>query len=82
MSIISSSQGNGLRMADLEAQYPVYCKAMRILVSDGSSLNKIRRTVCWQRLEIMHQCLPRQYRDPEMLYLHLRRDYQDQATGA
>lgn len=81
MSVISSPQSNGLSVAELEAQYPLYCKAMRILVNDGSSLVKIRRTVCWQRLEILHQCLPRQYRDPEMLYLHLRRDYLAQATG-
>ena len=63
-----------LSVAELEAQYPLYCKAMRILVRDGVTHNKARRTVCWQRLELLHRSLPRQYREPEQLYLHLSRD--------
>jgi hypothetical protein len=63
-----------LSVAELEAQYPLYCKAMRILVRDGVTINKARRTVCWQRLELLHRSLPRQYREPEQLYLHLSRD--------
>ena len=47
---------------------------MRILVRDGVTINKARRTVCWQKLEILNNCLPRQYREPEQLYLHLQRD--------
>ena len=69
-----------LSVGELEAQYPLYCKAMRILVRDGVTINKARRTVCWQKLEILHNCLPRQYREPEQLYLHLKRD-QLTATG-
>lgn len=67
---------DGLIVGELEAQYPIYCKAMRILVRDGVSINKARRTVCWQKLEILHHCLPRHYREPEQLYLHLKRDQQ------
>jgi hypothetical protein len=63
-----------LSVAELEAQYPLYCKAMRILVRDGVTISKARRTVCWQRLELLHRSLPRQYREPEQLYLHLSRD--------
>ena len=65
---------SSLSVGELEAQYPLYCKAMRILVRDGVTINKARRTVCWQKLEILHNCLPRQYREPEQLYLHLKRD--------
>ncbi len=65
---------SGLSVGELEAQYPLYCKAMRILVRDGVTLTKARRTVCWEKLEILSNCLPRQYRDPEQLYLHLQRD--------
>ena len=68
---------SGLRVGELEAQYPLYCKAMRILVRDGVSLAKARHTVCWQKLERLHQSLPRQYREPEQLYLHLQRDQRD-----
>jgi len=67
-----------LSVGELEAQYTLYCKAMRILVRDGVTINKARRTVCWQRLEILNHCLPRQYRDPEQLYLHIKRDHQNQ----
>lgn len=69
-----------LSVGELEAQYPLYCKAMRILVRDGVSITKARLTVCWQKLEILHHCLPRQYREPEQLYLHLQRDQPDQPT--
>ena len=69
--------GSGLRVGELEAQYPLYCKAMRILVRDGVSLAKARRTVCWQKLELLHRSLPRHYREPEQLYLHLQRDQRD-----
>ena len=71
---------SSLSVGELEAQYPLYCKAMRILVRDGVTINKARRTVCWQKLENLHHCLPRQYREPEQLYLHLQRD-QLTATG-
>ncbi|MFM7287182.1 MAG: DUF3136 domain-containing protein [Cyanobium sp.] len=63
-----------LSVGELEGQYPLCCKAMRILVRDGATLNQARRTVCWQRLDLLHRSLPRQYRDPEQLYLHLKRD--------
>lgn len=66
-----------LSVGELEAKYPLYCKAMRILVRDGVTLKKARRTVCWQKLEILHNCLPRQFREPEQLYLHLKRDHID-----
>ena len=44
---------SSLSVGELEAQYPLYCKAMRILVRDGITINKARRTVCWQKLEIL-----------------------------
>ena len=73
----------GLSVGELEAQYPLYCKAMRILVREGVTITKVRRTVCWQKLKILYYCLPRQYREPEQLYLHLKRDQMDeQALGA
>jgi hypothetical protein len=67
-----------LSVGELEVQYTLYCKTMRILVRDGVTINKARRTACWQRLEILNHCLPRQYRDPEQLYLHIKRDHQNQ----
>ena len=69
--------GEVLSVGELEAQYSLYSKAMRILVRDGVSLAKARRTVCWQRLELLHRSLPRHYREPEQLYLHFLRDQRD-----
>ncbi|TVS06934.1 MAG: DUF3136 domain-containing protein [Cyanobium sp. PLM2.Bin73] len=63
-----------LTVGELEANYPLYCKAMRILAKEGNSATKARRTVCWQRLEMLHHCLPNQYRDPDYLYLLLSRE--------
>ncbi|MCH9714958.1 MAG: DUF3136 domain-containing protein [Cyanobacteriota bacterium] len=80
MADVSLPADDVLTVGELEAQYPLYCKAMRILVRDDVSLSKARRTVCWQRLEILNHCLPRQYREPEQLYLHLQRDHQHRST--
>ncbi|MBM5797111.1 MAG: DUF3136 domain-containing protein [Cyanobacteria bacterium K_Offshore_0m_m2_072] len=67
-----------LTIGELEASYPLYCKAMRILIRDGVVESKARRTVCWRRLEALHLCLPRQYRHPEQLSFMLRRECQAQ----
>ena len=57
-----------LTLGQLEAGYPVYCKALRMLIQEGQALNKIKRTLCWQRLELLHHTMPRQYRDPLVHY--------------
>ncbi|MEX1317745.1 MAG: DUF3136 domain-containing protein [Synechococcaceae cyanobacterium] len=62
-----------MTIGELEASYPLYCRALRLLIQEGTSLNKVKRTVCWSRLESLHGCLPRQYRDPEHLYFLLKR---------
>ncbi|MFM7085572.1 MAG: DUF3136 domain-containing protein [Cyanobium sp.] len=56
--------------------YSLYCKALRILVWEGITVEKACRTVCWTRLQSLHQCLPREYRDPEQLFFLLRRELQ------
>ena len=63
-----------ITIGELEASYSTYCKAMRLLIREGRSLARIQRTVCWQRLASLHRCLPGQYRDPDYLYLLLRRE--------
>ena len=63
-----------LTVGELEASYPLYCKALRILIRDGVSRNKASRTVCWSRLETLHHSLPRQYRHPEQLFFVLSRE--------
>lgn len=70
-----------LTIAELEASYPMYCKALRMLIRDGVSERKARRTVCWSRLESLHHCLPRQYKDPQQLFCLLRQQVELQASG-
>ena len=62
-----------LTIGELEASYPLYCKALRILVREEKTIEQIKRSVCWQRLQSLHHCLPRQYKDPYQLYFHLKR---------
>lgn len=63
-----------LTVGELEASYPLYCKALRILIRDGVKRSKASRTVCWSRLETLHHSLPRQYRHPEQLFFLLSRE--------
>ena len=77
-----SSAAPGLQIGELEAGFPLYCKALRMLVRGGASLSTVQRTVCWEHLMRLHLSLPRQYRDPEMLYRRLRREWWDPSTEA
>ena len=63
-----------LTIGELEASYPVYCRALRILIREGRTLEEVSRSVCWHRLDRLHHCLPRQYRPPGQLYLLLQRE--------
>ena len=65
---------SGLTIGELEANYSLYCKAMRRLLIEGRSLAAIQRTVCWQRLSQLHISLPGRYRDPDYLFAVLKRD--------
>ena len=63
-----------LTIGELEASYPLYCRAMRILIREGKSMEQIQRSVCWNRLSSLHQSLPRKYRNPHHLYAHLKQN--------
>ena len=70
------SQDASITIGELEANYPLYCKALKMLIAEKRTLNKIQRTVCWGRLETLHHCLPRHYKSPQYLYAQLTRDEQ------
>jgi hypothetical protein len=82
MTAILQSSEPSITIAQMEASYPAYCKALRMLVKDGISLNKIQRTVCWDRLQLLHTTLPRQYRDPVVHYAMVKRDVEQQQALA
>lgn len=77
-----TSANPGLTIGELEANYSLYCKALKLLLLEGRSLTRIQRTVCWERLEILHSCLPNRYRAPDYLAALLRREISEQAEGA
>jgi len=70
-----------VKIGELEANYSMYCKALRILIREGRSLQKIQRTVCWHRLETLHLSLPGHYKDPAHLYALLKREWSATATA-
>ena len=63
-----------LTLGELEASSELYYKALRILIREGKSIHTIRRSVCWHRLSVLHDALPRQYKDPEHLYFLIKRE--------
>ena len=63
-----------LTIGELEASYPLYCKALRILIREETTIKQIRRSVCWHRLTSLHHCLPRQYKDPTQMYFLFKRE--------
>ena len=70
----SATTGQPPTIGELEAKYSLYCKAMRLLLKQGRSIEDVQRTVCWSRLEQLHTCLPGRYKSPDYLYAVLKRD--------
>ncbi|MEI6615363.1 MAG: DUF3136 domain-containing protein [Cyanobium sp. ELA507] len=79
---MSESSAPLLTIGQLEAKYPMYCKAMRLLLREGCTRKQIERTVCWDRLSILHNSLPRSYKSPEYLFLLFRREFEQQKLAA
>ncbi len=42
-----------LNIDELEAGYPLFCKALRLLILKGNSVKEIEKTVCWGHLETL-----------------------------
>ena len=58
-----------LTIGELEAGYPLYCKALRRLLQQGKTAKDIERTVCWGHLETLNRCLPTRYKTPSTSWL-------------
>ena len=63
-----------LTIGELEAGYPLYCKALRRLLKEGRSTKEIERTVCWSHLETLNRSLPGRYKPPSYLLVLIKRD--------
>ena len=56
-----------ISIGELEAKHSMYCKALKILLRQGTSSAQLQRTLCWDRLRLLNHSLPRQYKSPEQL---------------
>jgi hypothetical protein len=68
------SDTQGLTIAELEAKYFLYRKALKHLLLQGKSSASIEKTLCWSRLTTLHNCLPRQYKAPDHIRHQLKRE--------
>ena len=66
-----------LTIGELEAGYPLYCKALRRLLQQGRTSQEIQRTVCWGHLETLNRCLPGRYKAPGYLMALIKRDLEE-----
>ena len=67
-----------ITIGELEAKYPLYCKALRMLLLEGRSAQQLKRTLCWERLNTLHHSLPRRYKAPDHLVVLYQRQIDDQ----
>ena len=67
-----------ITIGELEAKYPLYRKALRMLLLEGRSSQQLQRTLCWDRLSTLHHSLPRRYKAPDHLVVLYQREIDDQ----
>jgi hypothetical protein len=72
------SDTQGLTIGELEAKYFLYRKALKQLLLEGRPTARIEKTLCWSRLETLHNCLPRQYKSPDHIRHQLRREIEQE----
>ena len=68
------TESKGLTIGELEAKYFLYRKALKALLLEGRSNAGIEKTLCWSRLQTLHNCLPRQYKSPDHIRHQLKRE--------
>ena len=71
-----TASSEGLTIGELESKYFLYRKALKQLLLEGRSAAGIEKTLVWSRLETLHNCLPRQYKDPDQIRYQLQREIQ------
>ena len=66
---------SSISVGELEAKYPLYCKALKMLIKQDKTSAELQRTLCWDRLRLLHRSLPRQYKSPERLMLMIQAEF-------
>ena len=60
-------------LAELRETEAVYTRAKKYLVADGVKEEEASRSVCWRRLNRLHEALPNLYGNPRAYSFHFRR---------
>ena len=68
-------------LAELRETEAVYTRAMEYLVADGVKEGEARESVCWRRLNRLHQALPDRYGNPRALFLALQAHQRSQKAA-
>ena len=68
-------------LTELRETEAVYTRAMKYLVADGAKEGEVRESVCWQRLNRLHQALPDRYGNPRALFLSLQAHQRSQKAA-
>ena len=76
------SDSQGLTIGELESKYFLYRKALKQLLLEGRSTAGIEKTLCWSRLETLHNSLPRQYKSPDQIRYQLQREIQREISAS
>ena len=59
-------------LAELRETVTVYTRAMEYLLADGVKEGEAKESVCWRRLNRLHQALPDRYGNPRALFFLLQ----------
>ena len=70
MAVVTFTQEPSL--AELRETEALYTRAMEYLVADGVKEGEASKSVCWRRLNRLHQALPNRYGTPRELFLSLQ----------
>ena len=76
------TDSKGLTIGELEAKYFLYRKALKALLLEGRSNAGIEKTLCWSRLQTLHNCLPRQYKSPDHIRHQLKREIEQERASS
>ena len=68
-------------IAELCETEAVYIRAMDYLVADGVKESEASKSVCWRRLNRLHQALPDRYGNPRALFLSLQAHQRSQKAA-
>ena len=59
-------------ISELCDQHAIYLKALQLLIQDKATLKKAQKTVCWNRLNRLHEAMPNRYLDPQTLFANMQ----------